>query len=249
MLKKTPEKSLTTVDDLKVWLHRDLSRVDKLLLVLSSFDAPCQVRGIKVRGEEAGFRIPSNWNVSDLLRRSRGLAIRIQAGWEITDTGLQHLSELGIGKAVRSVTQVEIDLRSELPNINNADTRAFAEEAIKCHEAGLYRSAIVMSWMAAVGVLHNYVYSNHLQKFNAEARRVDRRWKNARIADELGRMKEADFLERLAGIAIIGKNVKTELKRCLDLRNSCGHPNSLRIGANTSAYHLEILILNVFKKF
>ncbi len=28
-----------------------------------------------------------------------------------------------------------------------------------------------------------------------------------------------------------------------------GHPNSLKIGANTAAHHIEILLLNVFQKF
>ncbi len=32
-------------------------------------------------------------------------------------------------------------------------------------------------------------------------------------------------------------------------RNGCGHPNSLKIGANTAAHHIEILLLNVFQKF
>jgi hypothetical protein len=43
--------------------------------------------------------------------------------------------------------------------------------------------------------------------------------------------------------------VKNELKECLDRRNGCGHPNSLKIGANTVAHHIEILLLNVFKVF
>jgi len=43
--------------------------------------------------------------------------------------------------------------------------------------------------------------------------------------------------------------VKAELKQCLDRRNGCGHPNSLKIGPNTVAHHLEILLLNVFNKF
>jgi hypothetical protein len=62
-------------------------------------------------------------------------------------------------------------------------------------------------------------------------------------------MAEADFLDRIAAISVIGKNVKKELNDCLDRRNGCGHPNSLQIGANTVAHHIEILFLNVFQKF
>jgi hypothetical protein len=78
---------------------------------------------------------------------------------------------------------------------------------------------------------------------------VYQKWREARTADDLGLMKEKDFLDRLAAISMIGKNVKEELQKCLDLRNACGHPNSLKLGPNAVAHHLEILILNVFEKF
>jgi hypothetical protein len=62
-------------------------------------------------------------------------------------------------------------------------------------------------------------------------------------------MKEADFLERFAGIKVIGKNVKTQLVNGLNLRNGCGRPNSLKVGANVVAAHIETLLLNVFDRF
>jgi hypothetical protein len=40
--------------------------------------------------------------------------------------------------------------------------------------------------------------------------------------------------------------VKQELDTALQLRNGCGHPNSLKIGANKVAAHLETLALNVY---
>jgi len=235
--------------DLKTWLHRHHTNLDKLLLILGSFDAPCQVKDMKDRAKGAGFSVPSSWNPSAILGRSKGLAIRTPNGWEITQAGKQHLRNLGVTKISPAAVQVASNLRAELPNIKAADTRAFVEEAIKCHEAELYRSAIVMSWLSAVDVLHNHVHAHHLKAFNAEAKRVESKWKDAKTTDDLGRMGEADFLDRIAGISIIGKNAKKELRNCLDRRNGCGHPNSLKISANTSAHHLEILLLNVFKVF
>ena len=145
--------------------------------------------------------------------------------------------------------QVATDLREELSNISDPPTRAFVEEAIKCYELELYRSAIVMSWIGAVAVLYNHVHANHLSKFNAEAKRVDAKWKDALTTDDLTRMREANFLDRIAALSIIGNDVKRVLKNCLNRRNSCGHPNSLRIRANTVAHHIEVLLLNVFKRF
>ena len=235
--------------DLKTWLHGDLSQRDKLLLILASLDEPCQVKEIKEYAKEAGFRVPPSWNPSASLGKSKGLAIRTPKGWEITETGKQHLRNLGVTKISPAAVQVATDLREELPKIKDEDTRAFVEEAIKCYEAELYRSAIVMSWLAAFDVLHNHVHAKHLKAFNEEAKRVDSRWKDAKTTDDLGRMGEADFLDRIAALSIIGKNVKEQLKGCLKLRNVCGHPNSLKIGANTTAHLIEILLLNVFKNF
>ena len=71
----------------------------------------------------------------------------------------------------------------------------------------------------------------------------------AKTTDDLERMKEYDFLERLAAISVIGKNVKKELHDALALRNGCGHPTSLHIAEAKVAAHLEVLILNVFSKY
>ena len=235
--------------DLKSWLHKDLKNLDKLLLVLAAFDKPCQVKDVRSKAGRAGFKIPIRWNVSDVLGRSKGLAIRTPLGWEISDAGKQYLRNLGVISISPVAVQIATDLRAELQKISDVNTLTFVEEAIKCYEAELYRSAVVMSWLAAVDVLYKHVSKFHQSSFNAEAKRVNAKWKNAKTSDDLGRMREADFLDRLVAISVLGKNVKEELKECLDRRNACGHPNSYKIGANTVAHHIEILLLNVFKKF
>lgn len=235
--------------DLKSWLHRDFDRRDKLLLALATFDSPCAVKDIVSACAAAGFRQPANWNISAILESSKGMAIRLPEGWEIQDSGRQHLRNLGVTKLSPAAVQVATDLRGHLRNITHPDTRAFVEEAVKCYEAELYRSSIVMAWAAAIHILHMEVLNNHLSNFNAEASRVDHKWKPAITSDDLGRMKETEFLDRIAAISIIDKNTKEELKKCLSLRNSCGHPNSFKVSANAAANHVEILLLNVFDRF
>lgn len=237
-------------NDLKTWLHRkNLRQLDKLLLILASFDAAASIKDIKERAKEAGLKITNGWNPSSTFRRSDGLAVNTPQGWELTEAGVAHIRSLGFSSVAPAAISIASDLRSELDNIKNAETREFVEEAIKCYEHGFYRAAVVMSWVGAVSLLHHHVHSNCLAAFNAEAIRVDNKWKPAKSTDDLGRMKEGDFLDRLSAISIIGKNVKTQLGQCLDRRNGSGHPNSLKIGANTVAHHLEILLLNVFKVF
>jgi hypothetical protein len=238
-------------EELKGWLHRDFSQTDKLLLILATFDSPCQVRDIRDRAVNAGLRFPKAWNPSARLAEARrlGLATGTPRGWEITDAGKQRLRNLGVTEVSAASVRVATDLRSQLAKIKTPTARAFAEEAIKCYEGELNRSAIVMSWLSAVDVLYQTVFTKHLADFNKEATRIDPKWKSAKSIDDLSRMKESEFLDRIVGISVIGKNVKTELKHCLDRRNGCGHPNSLKIGPHTVTHHLEILLLNVFQPF
>jgi hypothetical protein len=207
------------------------------------------MKAIVSRGNEAGLGIPPSWNPSLVLRRSGGLAIRTPAGWEITQTGRESLRPYEGDRISRAAAQVAHDLREHLARVRDDDTRSFVTEAVECFEAHFYRSAVVMSWLAAVHVLHRHVLYLCLAEFNAEAKRVDAKWRPAKTTDDIGRMGDADFLDRIAAISVIGKNVKDELAPCLKRRNGCGHPNSLKIGANAVASHLEVLLLNVFTKF
>lgn len=234
-------------DDLKDWLHKDLPRLDKLLLVLAATDKPISVSEIVAIAEGAGCREPKKWNVSAHLGASKGKAIRT-TGWLLTDSGKMHLRTLGVSSISPAAMQVAVDLRSHLAKVTEAQTRDFVEEAIKCHEAALYRSAIVMSWLGAMDALQKHVHQTQLAAFNAEALRVDAKWKAAVSQDDLGKMNEGAFLDRIETLSIIGKNVKAQLKACLDLRNGCGHPNSLKVSVNKSAAHIETLLQNVFEK-
>ena len=100
-----------------------------------------------------------------------------------------------------------------------------------------------------MAILQQAVINHHLPAFNAEALKRDPKWKNARSSDDIGRMKESTFLEIAQSVGLLGKNVKQELDVCLKLRNGCGHPNSLKVGPNKVAAHIETLALNVYAVF
>lgn len=60
-------------------------------------------------------------------------------------------------------------------------------------EAELYRSAIVMSWLGAMDVLHKHVHANYLATFNADLRMLaDGSWP---WKDQLDSPKCEDVLE------------------------------------------------------
>lgn len=247
---------MLTATDLIESLHKKrLSRQDALLMILCvNPDQAKEVVSIKQLGRRAGLTEILKWNVSDTLRRSKGLAIRIPIGWTITSKGKDHIRKLCVLPEKKSLKSVHFatSLRQAMMNISSADTIAFLEEAISCFEAGLYRSSVVLSWVGAMSLLQDQIIKNHLVVFNAEAQRRDVKWKAAKTNDDISRMKESDFLDVIGTppVSLLGKNVKEELKNnSLQLRNACGHPNSLKIGENRVAGHLEVLILNIFSKF
>lgn len=218
---------------------------DRLLLVLAvDIARPKTLQDIRDLAVNAGWRAVRSVDVSKVLGRTKGLAIRTPKGWELTTSGRQYLVPLV--QPTSPVLVISQSLRDHLPSIMSADARAFADEAVKCYEARLYRAAVVLSWVGAVAVLHDHVVKNHLPEFNAEATRRDAKWRAAKDADGVGRMGEHDFLDVLAALSIIGKNVKDELQKALKLRNGCGHPNSLRVSEHQAAAHIELLIDNVF---
>lgn len=225
-----------------------LSRSDKLIICLAFSDKPLNTRDLKSQCHQFGMVGVKNWNVTDILRKS-GYALHTALGWEIVAKGKERISELSPTKKPKAHLEISQKLRAHALKLKNKDTRAFLEEAIDSFEADHFRAAVVLSWVGAVAILQDQVVAGHLAAFNAAAIAKDSRWKNAVTADDLSRMKEFQFLDIIESLSIISKNVKQELQNCLKLRNGCGHPNSLKIGENRVAAHLEILILNVFSKF
>jgi hypothetical protein len=229
----------------------EIPRLDKLLIILFwDNNSPKSVAKIKEIGTSNGLRECSKWNISDILSKAKGKAALIKSDWVLTALGRKHLiSQKYITEQKNKLTNDVADLRSHAASIRNIHTKSFIEEAISCLEADQKRAAVVYSWIGSVALLYDHVINHHLVAFNAEALKRDAKWKVAKNADDLSKLKEFDFLNILEAISIIGKNVKQELQQCLQLRNACGHPNSLKIGERKVAAHIEILILNVLSKF
>ena len=232
-------------------LHQpNLSRTDILLLCLAvGADYPKQVKEIQGLAVDAGVLEAKRWNISESLSRTNKLAIRIKHGWVLSQNGKSYVSDLAKDFIQGYQIKVASKLRESLAKVSDKNIASFVEEAIICYERSLYRAAVVFSWVGAVAILYDYVVRNKIAEFNAEATRRDPKWKNALTADDLTRMKENDFLDVLEAISVIGKSTKQELKNCLQLRNGCGHPNSLQIGESRVASHLETLVLNVYSRF
>ncbi len=229
----------------------DLTKKDTVFLILyCEADTPKSIAEIKKIGKGAGLSEIEKWNIADILGKAKGLSCKIKGGWVLTKKGKEYVSNLvGIKNKRPALKSAADDLRALIEKFQNTDARLFLEEALSCFEVGSYRATVVFSWAGAIHILYKFIIDNKLTDFNIEANRRDSRWKDVKVIDDLSRMKESDFLNILSTLSIIGKDLKKELEVCLGLRNSCGHPNSLKIGENRAAAHLETLINNIYSKF
>jgi len=209
---------------------------------------PSSVSEIKNAARAVGLTKAKTWNVSQYLGAATGLAIRTPKGW--TPDGDKYASGLLGETPERIATSASVAaLRLHIAKTSDATKKEFLEEAAKCIEYGCCRAAAVLSWAGAVALLHDTVVGKYLGPFNAEALKRDPKWKPAKTADDLGRLKESEFLNVLAAISVVGKNTKQELEGYLTLRNGCGHPNTMRLGEPRIAAHVETLVLNAFSRF
>lgn len=234
----------------KYLIQHAKTRADKTIIALGTFETCASIKEIQTALAMLGEPGSKKWNLSQTLSAANKRAVRTSSGWELTAKGSAELSSNAAQHGGSSSIKISAEtLRKLLPGIQNPDVRAFIEEGIGCIENNLLKAAAVFTWVGALAVLHHFVVTNHLITFNADAVKKDPNWRPAKNTDGLGLMKESDFLDALVRIGVLGKNVKTELKTCLDLRNGCGHPNSLAIGEAKILAHVETLVLNVFSKY
>jgi hypothetical protein len=94
------------------------------------------------------------------------------------------IGSIDIDELIKKRSNRREDLRANLAKIKDEEARLFVAEAITCFEHELYRSAIVISWVAAVRVLYDHVNRLRLNEFNQEDKRVDQNWRPAKtVAD------------------------------------------------------------------
>jgi hypothetical protein len=243
---------LLTTEQLKQVVHQDgVTKTDSALLcVAAGGGSGVSTEAVRKLAIGAGVKGAKKINFSAHLSSAEDKVFKTPSGWELTDAGRAHVAS--IAARILSVAPAAKEakaLRDLLPKLKSADAREFLKEAIVCAEAQLFRAAVVLSWVGAVALLMDEAVAKHLAAVNAEAVKRKKGWKNAKDADGLGKLKESEFLEIVHAVGMIDKNVKQELEERLKLRNSCGHPNSFKLGSNKVAAHLESLALNVYAVF
>ena len=192
----------------------------------------------------------AGWNFSAIIDRlaDAQVVVLLDRRWHVLPDGHESLSKQGLTQ--RSVTATAISgLRRFLETLADKTLYDFVAEAIGCLEQGFCRSAVILSWSGAIWVLQQQILEHHLTEFNlAGASRFDD-FKKIKNAESFGRIQERDLIQLFEDIHLISKSLKGILIQRLDLRNTCGHPNTVKINESTAASHVEILIENIFIRF
>jgi hypothetical protein len=223
------------------------------LLCLGAIGGRGTIAEIRRCGVGAGASKMRNWNLSSVLSRASKLVCKVGDNWQLTTAGKKEVSALGLSPRSQVVFETDGLLAQIISSVPNEERRAFLEEAHLCFGAGLGRAAVVLSWVGAAWILQEHVIKNELQRFNeAGTRRFSsgkHPYKPVSTMEDFGRLKESDFLMLLEDIGVIGRSLHKQLKDRLDLRNGCGHPNTMAIDAHTVAAHVHFLCGNVYLKF
>jgi hypothetical protein len=233
---------------------RDLAKAGQrapVLLLLAHIEQPAATVAVRDKGLAIGFRDVTQWNLSAILRSAAadGQVAQLSTGWKLLEPGLKSLNSHYSPDAL-IVSDARHGLKKHIAAISDPNRRRFVEEAVTCFDAEAYRAAVVLSWVGAAYIIQEHIVSKHLAAFNtAGLSRFKSAFRPIKLVKDFGAMKESDMLQLCQDAGILDKAEKQQLQARLDLRNHCGHPNSVIVAEHVVASHVEMLLLNVFSRY
>jgi hypothetical protein len=228
-------------------------RLDKILITLGAVEQPAAIALIRAKAVGAGLRDAQRWNLSDYLRGASELVRPLPTGWQLTDAGWDHIRALGLSAKSPIVSGTARSLKGIVDGVSDVQRREFLSDALLCFDKGATKPAVVYSWVGAAWILQQHIIQRSLAAFNAAGsaryNKTGDHFKPIRSIESFGRVQEADMLQVMEDIGLIGKSLHKQLKDRLDLRNGCGHPSTMVVDDHTCAAHIHFLIDNVYRRF
>jgi hypothetical protein len=228
-------------------------RLDKLLILVAALPQPTTVAAIMDRAVECGLGGIRKWNVSQYLGRANQLVRKLPLGWQLTEQGRERVRQLGLSTKSPLVGGTAQSLRALVEKLADQHRREFLYEALLCFDRGANRAAVVYSWVGAAWILQNFIVSTRLAAFNEAGderfNKTKETFAHIKTVESFGRMSDGDLLTLLEDIGDIGKSLHRQLRERLNLRNDCGHPNTMIVDEHTCAAHINFLIENVYRRY
>ncbi|MDP1729353.1 MAG: hypothetical protein Q8L27_04075 [archaeon] len=148
------------------------------------------------------------------------------------------------------VIKTNFELRELIKKIKSQEQKIFLKEAVECFEVDSRRASVIMTWLVTIDTIFEFILKNKLEEFNS-AIQVNGKYKKIIIVkkDDFGEIKENDLIELMKIGRIITKDERKLLDEKLGFRNTCAHPNTLKISQASVMAFIEDLIENIISKF
>ena len=146
--------------------------------------------------------------------------------------------------------EAEPHIEALIQKVTRPDAKDFLEEALLCLRANAPRAAIVMTWVVVVDHLYEFVLRHKLRDFNVELAKKHLKITAVTTKDDFSEIKrEKDFIETCRAASVFNNDVKKILDEKLGIRNTGGHPSTVKVHPRKAANFIEDLVENVMLKF
>lgn len=246
--------------------HGDFSRKSKILLFaffLRRHQGQAEFGSTDIRKcfEAAMLRVPGD--LGSLLRNlSSGrespiIKSKTKGRYSLSSHGLNEVeailpADASTPEGLNSFLEAAVPyLKKTIAKVEDEARREFLAEAIACLGVEARRATIVLTWLATIDHLFEYVLTHKVSDFNAAlAKRTDKLSKLAITSrDDLSEIKESVFIEVCRSAKIITNDVRKILDEKLGIRNSCAHPVSMKVRDSKVVSFIEELVDNVIAKY
>lgn len=141
-------------------------------------------------------------------------------------------------------------LQRTIAKVTDPARRDFLAEAISCLEVGARRATVILSWIATLDHMYDYVLAHGLVQFNAALGKQTGKLGKLSIAkkDDFGDLKESEFILVCRSAGLVTNDVRKILEEKLGFRNSCSHPSSIAVGDSKVLSFIEDIVDNVIAK-
>jgi len=114
------------------------------------------------------------------------------------------------------------------------------QEAFKCIEHGVFRSAIVLAWASFIDFLGDKIGEDNFNNLN-----VTKNWNISNTDDLREKASDSMIIECAVEIKLINKTMSKSLRGLLAKRNECGHPSDYKPGLNDTLGYIDELLKRI----
>ena len=114
------------------------------------------------------------------------------------------------------------------------------QEAFKCVEHGVFRSAVVLAWASFIDFLGDKIGEDNFNELNKK-----KQWNISNTDDLREKASDSAIIECALEIALINKNTAKSLRGLLAKRNECGHPSNYKPGLNDTLGYIDELLKRI----